>query len=293
MNSVFYQPHTIHLALEYSRNQESSTLLAGGTDLVIKMHKDRAPKGAIIDLSKVEELKEISIKGNEIKIGAMSIYSKILDSEILRKSAPILCQAAETVGSPQIRNKATIGGNICNASPAADMIPPLVCLNARLELQSMDSDNVISTRRISIEDFITGVNKTALATNEMLTNIVFNIQSDNSKMNFKKIGRRNALAIARLNGACILNLENNRVSKAALVIGSAAPTPKRFRIVEDYLRGKELNEEVLRAAGILTSDYVLQQAGTRSSFNYKLPVVSRFIASLIEDTLRKGEQAYE
>jgi CO/xanthine dehydrogenase FAD-binding subunit len=293
MNSVFYQPHTIHLALEYSRNQESSTLLAGGTDLVIKMHKDRAPKGAIIDLSKVEELKEISIKGNEIKIGAMSIYSKILDSEILRKSAPILCQAAETVGSPQIRNKATIGGNICNASPAADMIPPLVCLNARLELQSMDSDNVISTRRISIEDFITGVNKTALATNEMLTNIVFNIQSDNSKMNFKKIGRRNALAIARLNGACILNLENNRVSKASLVIGSAAPTPKRFRIVEDYLRGKELNEEVLRAAGILASDYVLQQAGTRSSFNYKLPVVSRFIASLIEDTLRKGEQAYE
>lgn len=289
MNSVFYQPHTLHLALEYIRTQESSTLLAGGTDLVIKMHKDRGPKGDIIDLSKVEELKEISIKGNEIKIGAMCVYSKILDSEILRKSARILCQAAGTVGSPQIRNKATIGGNICNASPAADMLPPLVCLKAILELQSMDSDNVISTRRISIEDFITGVNKTSLVTNEILTNIVFNIPSDNPKMSFKKIGRRNALAIARLNGACILNMENNRVSKAALVIGSAAPTPKRFSIVEDYLRGKELNEEVLRAAGILATNYVLQQAGTRSSSNYKLPVVSRFIASLIEDTLRKEE----
>lgn len=293
MSRVFYQPDTLRSALEYRRDSELSFLLAGGTDLTIKMRKNQIPSGDIIDLSKVDELKEIYIKDKVIKIGAMATYAKILDSKILRKSANILCQSAETVGSSQIRNRATIGGNICNASPAADMFPPLVCLETSLELQSIDSDNVIHTRRISIEDFITGVNKTSLKPNEILTNIIFNIPSGNAKMSFKKIGRRNALVIARLNGACILYMKNNVVSKAAFVIGSASPVLRRFNVVENYLCGKELNNEILRHAGVLASNFVLEQAGTRSSVNYKVPAASRFTAALIEDTLKKGEQAIE
>ncbi|MHB8072710.1 hypothetical protein [Desulfosporosinus fructosivorans] len=106
-------------------------------------------------------------------------------------------------------------------------------------------------------------------------------------MDFKKVGRRNALAIARLNGACLLKMENNKVAQISLVLGSATSKPERLIAVEDYLTGKELTEEELSEAGTLASDYVIKRTGRRSSSPYKLPVIAKFTASLIENTLLK------
>ncbi|KZL89253.1 FAD binding domain-containing protein [Clostridium magnum] len=288
MSREFFQPKTLNEALKYRRDYQGAALLAGGTDLVVNIHKGKGPEGNIIDLSKIEELKEIEIKGDKINIGAMATFTDLSDSKILMEKAMIICKAAKAVGSPQIRNKGTIGGNICNASPAADVVPTLTCLEAKVELKSI-IDGDIKIRVIAVEEFIVGSNKTLLEKDEILTNIIFKIPSADIRMDFEKIGRRNALAIARLNGACLLNVDNNRVTKISLVIGSAISKPERFSTVEDYLIGKELNDEVLRKGGMLASDYVLEQTGRRSSSTYKLPVIAKFTASLIENTLNKED----
>ncbi|MHB8072709.1 FAD binding domain-containing protein [Desulfosporosinus fructosivorans] len=131
--------------------------------------------GNIIDLSKIEELKVIKIQSDEINMGSMVTFTSILNSEVLSKKAKLLCKAAAAVGSPQIRNRGTIGGNICNASAAADAVSSLVCLEAKVDLKSMDTKGAIQSRMIAIEDFVIASGKTLLEKNEILTNIVFKI----------------------------------------------------------------------------------------------------------------------
>lgn len=293
MSTEFYQPNNLFETLNYLKDHEGANLLAGGTDLVVAIHKDKCPEGNIIDLSKIQELKVIRVQSDEIKIGSMVTFTSIVDSEVLNKKAKLLCMAAEAVGSPQIRNRGTIGGNICNASAAADAVSALVCLDAKVELKSMDTKGTIQTRMIAISDFVVARGKTLLENKEILTNIVFKIPSDEIKMDFKKIGRRNALAIARLNGACLLKMDNNKVAQISFVLGSATSAPERIITVENYLTGKELTEEELKEAGTLASDYVLNRTGKRSSSPYKLPVIAKFTVSLIEDTLHKEDSVNE
>lgn len=288
MNRAFFQPGTVSEALECRRNHKGSTLLAGGTDLIASIYKNKEPEESIIDLSKIEELKEIQIQDDEIKIGAMVNFTGMEDSQTLNEKAKVLCRAARSVGSPQIRNRGTIGGNICNAGPAADLVPALVCLEAKVELQSMYAGGNIQKRLVALEDFITDKNQTLLEDSEILTNIIFKVPPDGVKSGFEKIGRRNALAVARINGACLLWMDNNIVSKINIVIGSVTSRPERYSTVEDYLKGKKLDYKVLKEAGILASNHVLKQTGGRSSSTYKLPVISRFTASLIENTIIKG-----
>lgn len=290
MSRTFFQPAALNEALKYRRDYEGAAILAGGTDLVVAMHKDKFPERDIVDLSKIEDLKEIKASGDEIIIGPMATFTALSESEIINEKVNLLVQAAKLIGAPQIRNKGTIGGNICNASPAADMVSALVCLKAKFELKSMGHNENINTRLMAVEDFIKGSGKISLEKNEILTNIIFKIPQDGARMGFMKIGRRNALAISRLNGACILKMDGNIVSCISLVLGSATSKPERFRTVEDYLRGRELTHETLKDAGRLASDYVLAQSGRRSSSAYKLPVVSRFTAALIEKTFVGGEE---
>lgn len=288
MSREFFQPKTLEEALNIRKDHVGASLLAGGTDVVVAMRKDNGPEGSIIDLSKIKELKEISIHEGEIKIGAMVTFTEIADSKVLRKNAEILCLAAETVGSPQIRNRGTIGGNICNASAAADVVTPLICLNAVVELQSVGIENIIQKRKMSLANFIIGNKKVALEKNEILTSVIFKALSPDILTSFKKVGRRNALAIARLNGACILEMDNKKIESISFALGAATSKPERFTGVENFLIGKDLTEEILKNAGSLASDYVLKQTGTRSSSAYKLPVIARFTASLIDDASKEG-----
>ena len=289
MSSEFYQPENLNEALKYMRDNVGATILAGGTDLVVAMHKDKGPKKNMIDLSKVKELKKIQVQNDEIYIGPMATFTCIENSDILIKKVKLLCMASGAVGSPQIRNRGTIGGNICNASGAADLVTPLVCLQAKVELKSMITNGGIQRRIIDIEDFVVESGKTLLGKNEILTNIVLNIPADDIKMDFKKIGRRNVLSIARLNGSCLLKINNNKVTQINLVIGSATSKPERIFAVEDYLTGKKLNGEELKEAGILTSNIILKLTGRRVTSDYKIPVIARFTTSLIENTLHKED----
>ena len=301
MNREYFQPDTLLKALLLRRDHEGSFLLAGGTDFVVALRHDRIQEGSIIDLSKVRELKGVESTGDTVKIGPMTTFTELCDSEVLKEAAGVLRDAAETVGSPQIRNRGTIGGNICNASAAADTMSPLLCLDAEVELQALSPDGTVITRTLLLEDFIVDSKKTAIKNNEIMTRILFRHPAKDTLSAFQKIGRRNALAIARINGCCTLRLKdgtaekNNTAEKAGAVesvrfaLGASTSKPERIKAVEEFLTGRELTPDVLREAGKRASEYVLSQTGKRASSEYKLPVIEKFTVSLINDALGREE----
>lgn len=289
MIKEYFQPDTVTGALQLKRDQEGSSLLAGGTDLVVAMRNDKVKEEYLIDLSKISALKGIEAAGDTVRIGSMTTFTEIEDSALLKEAAGILCAAANSVGSPQIRNRGTIGGNLCNASAAGDGFTPLLCLDAEVELQSLSADGSVNTRILALEDFVVGSKKTAMADNEILTGILVKHPSAGILSAFKKIGRRNALAIARLNGSCTLRLKDGAVEHIRFALGAATPVPERFKTVEEYLTGRELTDETLAEAGKRASEYVLSRAGRRASSSYKLPVVEKFTVSLIKAALGREE----
>lgn len=289
MIQEYYQPDQLNKALQIRRDCGESSLLAGGTDLVVAMHKEEGPEGNLIDLSKILELKGVSMDDGSIRIGAMTTFTGIADSELLRNNAEVLCKAAEAVGSPQIRNRATIGGNICNASAAADSLASLLCLDAKIELQSMTADGAVHVRNLPLEDFVIDSKKTALKGSEIMTAILFKPSMKDVLSAFQKIGRRNSLAIARLNGCCIIRRKAGKAESVHLALGAATSKPERIRNVELLLAGRELNEETLNAAGKQAAEYVLGKTGLRDSSVYKLPVIEKFTVALIQDALGKEE----
>ena len=288
MTKEFFQPDTLLKALQLRRDVRGSALLAGGTDLVVAIRGGRGPEGSIVDLSKVRELAGIEAAGDGIRIGSMTTFTEIAGSEILRKAAAALCEAAETVGSPQIRNRATIGGNICNASAAADGLTPLLCLDSDVELQSLAADGTASVRVLPLEEFLIDSRKTALKDDEIMTGILFKRPEDTLSA-FRKIGRRNALAIARLNGCCALQPNDGVVGYFRFALGAATSKPERIRAVEEFLTGRVLDAETLKAASKLAAEYVRKRTGARPSSGYKLPVIERFTVSLIQAALGKEE----
>jgi CO/xanthine dehydrogenase FAD-binding subunit len=289
MSREFFQPDTLIKALELKRDHENSSLLAGGTDLVVAIRNGNGPEGSIIDLSKARELKGIEASGDTVRIGSMTTFSEIEDSEVLKNTAIMLCEAASAVGSPQIRNRGTIGGNICNASAAADGIAPLLCLDAEVELQSIAANGEINTRVIPLESFLVDSGKTSLLVNEILTGILFRRLPPDALSAFRKIGRRNALAIARINGCCAFQLKSGAAENIRFALGASTSKPERIRAVEEFLTGRELTGEALSEAGKRAAEYVLKQTGIRSSSGYKLPVIEKFTASLIQDAVKERE----
>jgi CO/xanthine dehydrogenase FAD-binding subunit len=289
MSREFYQPDALINALQLKRDCKGASLLAGGTDFVVAMHHGRAPEGSLIDLSKLQELRGISIEDEHIAIGPMTSFTEIADSEILNDAANALCEAAKTVGSPQIRNRATIGGNICNASAAADGLTPLLCLDAKIELKSLTANGTVNLRVLPLEDYLIKNNQTAINSNEIMTGIILKLPHAGTFSSFKKIGRRNALAIARLSGCCLIKLNGNMVENLRFALGAATSKPERITAVEELLTGRELTGKILTEAGKHAAKYVQKQTGTRASSSYKLPVIEKFAVSIFRAALGMEE----
>jgi CO/xanthine dehydrogenase FAD-binding subunit len=223
--------------------------IAGGTDLLVRWHDvhDR-PKPRLLVLDRVKALHKINISKNRITLGPLVTFSDIIKSAQLRKYAFQLAEAAAIAGSVQIRNRATIGGNIANGSPAGDLIPPLYVLEATLELSSQKSK-----RAIHIEDFFKGPGETVLKSNELITAIKFAKSYKHGF--FLRLATRKALAISKVSVAANLSLRKNKVGDIKIALGAVAPTVIRAYRTEEYLTGKELNQDnIARAAELLTDE---------------------------------------
>jgi CO/xanthine dehydrogenase FAD-binding subunit len=220
----FLQPKSLAEALEVKAERPEALPIAGGTDVMVELNFDRGRPAAILDLTRVAELAVWDRDGGRLQVGAGVTYTRAIDE--LAAALPGLALAARTVGSPQIRNRGTIGGNLGSASPAGDCHPPLLAGGAEVELVS-----VAGTRRLPVQEFFTGPKETALRADELIAAV--HVPAAAGPQQFAKIGTRNAMVIAVCSFALALDPERRSVGTG---IGSAGPTPLRAVEAERFLR---------------------------------------------------------
>ena len=278
----FLTSQKIEEALNYLDKFSKVHILAGGTDLLVNLYKEspRLPDfDYLLDISNIPELKFLTLVDKFIEIGPLVTHSRLINDPLIKNNFPVLVIAACTIGSTQIRNRGTIGGNIVNASPAADLLPPLIALKAEVELTSGKGKRVLS-----LEDFLAGPYKTKLQANELLTKIKIPLLADNHYTDFQKIGRRKALSIARLSLALVTKIDEEGIFQDTRVIpGSATPYPQSLLVTEDAINGKSIFDIDVEEIGKITSKEMVSITGERWSTPYKKPT----IAVLIKRALKK------
>jgi CO/xanthine dehydrogenase FAD-binding subunit len=219
----FLQPGSWDEALEAKAARPEAVPIAGGTDVMVELNFDARRPAALLDLTRIPELASWSAGNGRIRVGAGVTYTRLVTE--LGARLPGLAMAARTVGSPQIRNRGTVGGNLGAASPAGDCHPPLLAARAEIEVAS-----VRGTRTIPAAEFYTGVKRNALAPDELIAAVL--IPPAAGPQQFSKIGTRNAMVIAVASFCLCLNSSN---ATAGAGIGSAAPTPRRAADAEEFL----------------------------------------------------------
>ena len=217
---------SVDQACQVLADNPKTVLLAGGTDLMVGVNRGINRLENVVQIGRIPELREWHIKETHIHLGAGMSYSDMGNSELVAL-LPALAQSARTVGSPQIRNAGTLGGNLATSSPAGDTIPVLVALNASIEIKSS-----IGSREVPISEFITGVKKNALKSGELISSVKVPILK--GPQEFLKVGTRNAMVISVVSLALITDQEGENIRVG---IGSASATPLRARLAEDYLSG--------------------------------------------------------
>jgi len=230
----YYEPQSISEALEIlDKYRGSARILAGGTDLLVKMKTRQLEPKVVVNLKKINGLRYIRDEGDYIKIGALTTLRDIERSDIIKQYIPALHDAVKMMASIQIRNMATIGGNLCNASPAADTAPPLLAYDAYVKAISLNGERIIPLSKL-----FKGPGETILEPNEILVEI--NVKKHKGSSAFMKISRT-AMDIAIANVAVYLELDNDVVTDIRIAAGSVAPTPVRCFKAEGYLKGLKIN----------------------------------------------------
>ncbi|MBW1658869.1 MAG: xanthine dehydrogenase family protein subunit M [Deltaproteobacteria bacterium] len=282
-------PKTVRDAVEIlhaaTEKGEKAIVLAGGTDLMVQLREKSLVPDLVVDISRVTSLTKIERMGNEIRIGPLVTHSMLASSDLIREYVGVLSEAARTVGSPQIRNLGTLGGNIVNASPAADTIPALVILDAQLILTGPKGD-----RTLPITDFFEGPYETVIEADELLTGVIVPLPPPSGRAIFLKLARRKALAIARMNLACMLyyNRQKEVFEWVRLCVGSSTPRPVRMTEAEKILEGQPFTDVVLQKAGQAAAEQMVALSGLRSSTAYKKPVVGDLVIRAVKLAVEKG-----
>jgi CO/xanthine dehydrogenase FAD-binding subunit len=243
----YLSPRTLEDALE-ALAQSEVTVVCGGTDVTPQTDAGRLRYAStLMNIRRIEGLSRIESTGGAIRIGTLATVTDIMTSALIRETAPVLVEAADQFASDQLRNAASIGGNICNASPAGDMIIPLLVLDASVELCSWKAASV-HERRVPLCEFFTGPGRTVKQDDELLTAVVFEPPVDTFVAHFKKSGPRPALEIAKVSIGIGGRFDNGTFDDVRVAMGAVAPTPKRARRVEAVLEGKPLDGNSIRAA---------------------------------------------
>lgn len=268
--------------------QDKARIIAGGTDIMVQIHeKNKKWKDleCLVDISHLEnDLRFIKEDGNKIRIGALNTHTDLEQSEIIKKYIPFLGEAAATVGSPQIRNRGTIGGSICNASPAADPLTPLVALDAHVVIRGLEGE-----RESGLKEFYTGKGTVDLKEDEFVKEFVVEKLPKGTVTNFVKLGRRKALAISRLNVSVAIGLdEEGTITFARIAPGCIFRTPDRVEAAEQILVGQKPSEELWKKAGKAVSEEMIARTGVRWSTEYKQPAVEGIVEEALLQTAEKA-----
>lgn len=275
---AYYKPQSLEEVWELKEKIPDARFIAGGTDVMVNVRKGDISPPALISLRSIPELDSIET-GETTRIGTLTTISDLIHHPSLHEKFPILVEAAKTMGCLQIRNVATIGGNLCNCSPCADMAPPLLVLEAKVRLQSIQGSRVIP-----LDDFFLGPGESCLTPHEILTDILLDSIKPNTKMAFLKKGRvRMDLAVVSI--AVLLEMEGERCRKARIAAGSVAPVPLRLPKVEALLKDVEITEKLISEAQKLASESVAPITDVRGSEEYRREIVGVYVKRALKSAL--------
>ena len=262
--------------------REGAKVIAGGTDLVIGLRNGDHKPRCLIDVTKIEQLRGIDEKNGTIRIGAAVTHGEIAASSIVRSHGKVLSEACSWVGSPQVRNLGTIGGNIVNASPAADSLPPLIVLNARGNVVSKGGE-----REVPLADLFIGPYKTSLKPYELLVQVAFPMLAQDARTGYVRLARREAMAVARMSVAVVVQRAGGQgtIEDIRISAGSVTPRPCRLTDAERVLRGGRGDPSSVQAASKKISEEMIRWSGVRASTSYKAPVVEALFVRALRQAL--------
>ena len=280
------EPKSLDEALKILDNNTKLNIISGGTDVLIKLHHGKISDAELLSIKNLNSLRDIKLlEDNTISIGATTTFSDIFRSEIINNNIPILSEAAVSMGGPQIRNMATIGGNICNGAVSADSAPALFSLNALLKLKSLNNERIVK-----ITEFYDGPGKVKIERNEILTEILIKEEDyKNKKGKYIKFANRKALDISMLGVALLYEIEDNIFKDLRVSLGVAAPTPIRCRTAENFAIGNNITNEVINKIAELARLDSNPRNSWRGSRDYRLHLISTLIKRILSDALIKSE----
>jgi len=259
-------------------------VIAGGTDVIVQMQRSAFPATALIDVSRIADLRFIREDTGGIHIGALTTYADVLASCLLHEAAPALIQAAATVGAPQTRSRGTIGGNIGNASPAGDMLPPLLALNAEITLTC-----AAGTRILPLDDFLLGPRQTCLAPGEIIHSVSFETPPKPFGAVFLKLGNRSGMAIAVVNAAAVLLLDaQGRIATARVALGAVAPRAVRCLHVEAVLAGQQRSDGLFADAARAVQGDIAPISDIRGTASYRRQAAERLVRRALRQAFEQA-----
>jgi CO/xanthine dehydrogenase FAD-binding subunit len=250
---------------------------AGGTDLMVLLEAGKLPHKKYLNIWNLPELRGIEVTASQVTLGALTTYTEVQQEKVLQAEFPMLCQAASETGGLAIQNRGTVGGNIVNASPAADSPPALLAYDAELELVSL-----AGARWVPYHGFHTGYKQMVIRSNELLTRIRLPRSSEKLQHYYRKVGTRKAQAISKVCFAGTAQVRARKIDDLRIALGSIAPVPLRCVQTEDALRGSELNKTSIDRAKAVLAKEIVPIDDIRSTRNYRQQVS----LNLLEDFLQ-------
>jgi len=267
---AYHRPATLAEAWRLAADEPGARFIAGGTDVQVGRWTWGGRPGALISLRSVPELAGIEV-GDGARIGATTLVGEVAEHAGLAARYPALVEAARRLGSPQIRNAATAGGNLCRAAPCADLAPPLMVYEARLRLRRPDR-----VREVPVEEFMRGPGVTCLEPGELVTDVLLPPPPAGARARFLKKGRV-YMDLSLASVAVLVVVEGGACRRARIAAGSVGPTPLRLREVEARLEGQALTPALVAAAGDAAAEAVLPISDVRTTAEYRREIVRVFV----------------
>lgn len=283
----YFVPETVEEALEVLVEKgDDIEILAGGTDLLVDYYQRLYEVPGWLDLRELTSLQKIEKKEDKIEIGAMVTHAQLENSEIIKNKLILIKEAAAEVGSPQIRSRGTIGGNIVTASPAGDLLPPLLAYNAQLELMSAKGREIIPA-----QDFFTGPKQTVIKDDQLLTKIIIPLPEKNTRGKFVKVGKRRALAISTLSLALLITVDKEqKIREIKAALGAVAPTPLALSELTEKLKGEKLKEIDINEAAEIAVNNISPIDDIRGTKEYREDTVYSLMKQALEELTQEVDR---
>ena len=281
----YHKAGSINEAIQLLQENPEARLIAGGTDVLIKLHKGKGRFDHLVDIHDIPELNFISQNGNgDLMIGATTCFTSVSESPLILKHVSVLSAAIRTIGGPQVRNMATIGGNLCNGVPSADSATPLICLNALLTIEGPQG-----SRQLPLEAFFLGPGKVALKSNEILTAITITRENyDGYAGHFYKYAMRDAMDIATIGCSAVCKMENNKLQDLRLAFGTAAPVPIRCKSTEQKVCGQAFSQKLLDDIATSVEKDVQPRDSWRAARDFRLQIITTLAQRVVKQAITEA-----